>query len=91
MAKTAKKTAKAATKTVAKKASVSTTIKPIPLDGKIVVVKAENPFREGTGAYKRTQAVLACKGKTVEDALKKGARRSTVRWLYNHKIVRVAA
>ena len=82
MAKTAKKTAKTANVTAAA----------IPDDAKIIVVAgAENPFREGTAVYKRVQAVLLSKGKTVEFALKKGARKSTVKYLRDHKIVKVAA
>lgn len=64
----------------------------IPDDAKIsVVAKAENPFTPGSAVYKRVQAVLASNGKTVADALKKGARKSTVKYLRDHKIVRVAA
>ena len=65
--------------------------KPVALEAKIVVLKAENPFREGTKVYKRVQAVLLSKGKPVEVALKKGARRSTMNWLRDHKIIRFAA
>jgi hypothetical protein len=72
------------------KKSKKTPARPVALDAKIVVLKAENPFREGTAVHKRVQAVLACKGKTVEDAVRRGARRSTVRWCRDHKIVRVA-
>lgn len=57
---------------------------------KIVVIKKENPFREGSGAFKRTNIVLAARGKTVEYAVSKGARRSTVRRLAEMKIVRAA-
>ena len=82
MAKSAKKAAAVAS---------AKTTKAISPESKIVVLKAENPFREGTAVYKRVQAVLLSKGKTVEHVLKKGAKRSTVRYLRDHKIVRVAA
>lgn len=86
MAKTAKKTTKSV-----KKVRSAPSIVPLPLDAKIRVIKAENPFREGTAVHKRVQAVFASKGQTVETAIKKGARRSTVRWLREHKLVTVAA
>lgn len=87
MAKTAKKT------TARRKNTTSTTKRaaPIPLEAKIFVPKgAENPFREGTAVYKRVQAVLSSKGKTVEFAVGHGARRGTVRYLRDHKIVKLA-
>lgn len=56
---------------------------------KITVVKKENPFTEGSKVAKRVGAVL--KAKTVEEALKKGARTSTVRYCVKHRLVKVAA
>jgi hypothetical protein len=52
---------------------------------------AKNPFAENTKQFKRAQAVLACRGKTVEAAKKKGADSWTVRYLVAHKLVTVAA
>lgn len=84
MAKTAKKTT-ARRKTTAKRAA------PVPLEAKIFVPKgAENPFRAGTAVYKRVDAVLKAKGKTVEFAVEHGARRGTVRYLRDHSIVKLA-
>lgn len=65
------------------------TLKLIASTDIIVVAKKENPFTEGTGAYKRVQAVLASNGKTKADAIKKGAKSSTVRYCVNEGIVRV--
>jgi hypothetical protein len=61
----------------------------MPLDAKIKVVKKDNPFTEGTKVYKRVAAVLA--SRTVEQALKKGARRSTVHWMKAHRLIQVSA
>jgi hypothetical protein len=58
---------------------------------KLVVVKKENPFTEGTVQAKHAAAVLSSNGKTVADAKKKGADSWTVRELVNRKIVRVQA
>ena len=58
-------------------------------ESKIVVLKKENPFRESTAVHKRAQAVLLSGGKTVEAALKKGARTSTVRALVREGLVRL--
>jgi hypothetical protein len=63
----------------------------ITQDMKIAVVKKENPFTEGTKQFKRAAAVLACSGKTVEDARKKGADQWTVRYMVQNKFVKVAA
>lgn len=54
---------------------------------KIVVLRKDIPFREGTAVYKRAQAVL--RSKTVAEALKRGARTSTVRWFVACKQVRL--
>lgn len=56
---------------------------------KIVVVKSDNPFREGTAVHKRAQVVLSAKGKPVADVLKRGARTSTVRFLVRARLVRL--
>lgn len=78
MAKTAKKTAtKTATKSI------------ILNDMKLVVVKKENPFAEGTVQAKHAAAVLAANGKTVADAKKKGADSWTVRELVKRKLIKV--
>lgn len=54
---------------------------------KIVVLKKENPFREGSGRHKRV-AVLY-KSKTVGDFLKKG-KRGTLSYCIANKIVKLA-
>lgn len=54
---------------------------------KIVVLKKDIPFREGTAVYKRARAVLS--SKTVQEALKRGARTSTVRWFVAAKQIRL--
>lgn len=58
-------------------------------DAKIVVLAKENPYREDTAVHKRAQAVLLSGGKTVETALKKGARTSTVRALVRDGLVKL--
>lgn len=63
--------------------------KPLEMSAKIVVVKQDNPFREGTAVHRRARAVLTAHNKTVEYAVKKGARTSTVRWLLAGKYVSV--
>jgi hypothetical protein len=63
--------------------------KPIAEEAKITVINKENPFREGTGVYKRAQAVLT--SKKVADAIKKGARISTVRYLAKNRFIKLAA
>ena len=81
--------AKTAKKTTVKKQPAKTAAS-IPDQAKIsLIAKAENPFTPGSAVYKRVEAVI--KAKTVADALKKGARKSTVKWARDHKIVRVAA
>jgi hypothetical protein len=57
---------------------------------KIIVVKRENPCRSGTAAHKRVAAVLRCHGRTVRDALRYGARTSTVRYLATAGLIRAA-
>jgi len=68
-----------------------TKLKPVTVvpEAKIVVVRKENPFRNSTAVHKRAQAVLLSGGKTVETALKKGARTSTVRALVREGLVRL--
>jgi hypothetical protein len=56
---------------------------------KIIVLKKDVPFREGTAVHKRGQAVL--RSKTVAEALKRGARPSTVRYFVECKQVRLVA
>jgi len=73
--------------TTAKK--TATVARPIDITAKISVIKAENPFREGTAVHKRASAVLSAKGKPVEYALKHGARKSTVRYLAKAKVIRL--
>lgn len=59
-----------------------------PTDRIVVNKKAElPPFRDGTGVAKRVNAVIACNGKPVESALKRGARTSTVRFLAKAKVI----
>jgi hypothetical protein len=60
-------------------------------DTKIVVVKKENPFEQGTDRAKRAGAVLSSNGKTYADAKKKGADSWAVRQLVEMKLVKVAA
>ena len=87
--KTAKKTA--AKKTSAKKANVVKRVASPRLapEDKVVVLKKENPFREGTKVHKRVNVVLTHSNKTVAELMKHGARTSTIHWLENHKIVKV--
>lgn len=60
------------------------------LTAKIVVLKdASNDRRPGTLAHRRAQAVFRCNGKTVEAAVRAGARTSTVRHLVEAKAVRL--
>lgn len=61
--------------------------KPIEKTAKIVVLKQDNPFRPETAVHRRARAVLT--SKTVADALRKGARTSTVRWLMAGRYVSV--
>lgn len=82
-------------KAAAKKTAVKVVARAVPaaLDkgAKIVVNKSVDvpEFREGTAVAKRVGAVLASGGKTVEAALKKGARTSTVRYLAKAKVIRL--
>ena len=71
------------------KAVKKTMPKPIDETAKIVVLNKENPFREGSNVHKRAHAVLT--SKKVADALKKGARISTVRYLARNRFIKVAA
>jgi hypothetical protein len=84
MAKTVKKTAK---KTAAPK-SATVALDPAT---KIVVNKSVDApeFREGSAVAKRVAAVMGAGGKTVELALKRGARTSTVRYLAKAKVIRL--
>jgi hypothetical protein len=59
-------------------------------DMKVVVLKKENPFSEGTEIFKRAAHILASHGKSVEVA-KKGRDGSIIRWLVDRKYVRVEA
>jgi hypothetical protein len=61
--------------------------KPIETNAKLIIVKNDNPFREGTAVHKRARAVLT--STTVAQALKKGARTSTVRYLVGKRQVKV--
>jgi hypothetical protein len=63
----------------------------ITQDMKIAILKKENPFTEGTKQHKRAAAVLACSGKTVQDARKRGADAWTVREMVRRKFVKVTA
>jgi len=56
---------------------------------KIIVLVRDNPFREGTAVHGRVGAVLRANGRTVETALRGGARTSTVRHLVGEKMVRL--
>jgi hypothetical protein len=58
---------------------------------KIVVVKRENPFEQGTDRAKRAGAVLSSNGKTYADAKKKGADSWAVRQLVKRGAVRLRA
>jgi hypothetical protein len=70
-------------------AQEKTMTKKLDPKAKIVVLKKDIPFRTGTAVHKRAQAVYT--GRTVEGALKRGARTSTVRWLVTGRYVKVAA
>ena len=74
----------------AKKTSVVAALDPT---AKIVVNKsvAVPEFRDGSAVQKRVNAVLAARGKTVELALKRGARTSTVRYLAKAKVIKLVA
>jgi hypothetical protein len=58
-------------------------------DMKVIVLKKENPFAEGTVQAKHAAAVLGSNGATVAAAKKKGADSWTIRQLVERKIVRV--
>ncbi len=90
MGKAARKTVKTAKTT--KKTSARRTVTPsLDTSARIVVNKSvEVPaFREGTAVAKRVAAVLGAGGKTVDLALKHGARTSTVRYLAKAKVIRL--
>ena len=72
-----------------KKKVVKTSTFPVEETMKIKVLKRDNPFREGTAVAKRVDAVLHAKSVAV--ALKKGARKSTVRWLKTHRQIALRA
>lgn len=59
-------------------------------DTKIVVLKRDNPFSEGTERFKRARAILTSNGRPYADARKKGADSWTLRQLQKKKLVRVA-
>lgn len=57
---------------------------------KITVTRgAENPFRAGTAVHRRASAVLRAHGKPVTEALRRGARTSTVAFLAKAKVIRL--
>ena len=59
---------------------MTATYKKLDLTARIVVVaNATNPRRPGTAAYRRAGAVLRASGESVADAVKVGAKPSTVR------------
>jgi hypothetical protein len=62
--------------------AIEPTSKIVPLKG------AENPFREGSAVAKRVNAVLSAR--RVDVALKKGARKSTIRACLRAKLIRIA-
>jgi hypothetical protein len=94
VAKSAKKTAKktGSKKLVkAKRADGGNGVSRIPEDAKITWAGKENPFKEGSGAYERTELVRKASGKTRGTIDKiKGVRTSTVRTLLNLELVRVS-
>ena len=58
---------------------------------KIVAVKSvkDLTFTEGSAVHKRARAVLGAK--TVGEALKRGARTSTVRWAVAKRFIKLGA
>jgi hypothetical protein len=59
---------------------------------KIIVIKKENPFRDGTEVAKRADAIFKCNGKTVADLKKLPLGCTAVlRTLVERKLVRVQA
>jgi hypothetical protein len=67
----------------------------IPSTAKILWNKSrENPFREGSGAYLRTEAVRKCSGKTrelIERTRSRSIRSTTIPTLARLGLVRAAA
>lgn len=61
--------------------------KPLNVKDKIKVVKNQNPFAEGSDTAKRVNAVLT--STSVEQAIKKGARTSTVRWALKNRLIKL--
>jgi hypothetical protein len=93
VAKRAKKAGKSSKKTVvkAKKANSGNGVSRIPLEAKITWTGKENPFKEGSGAFDRTELVRKASGKTHETIGKlKGIRSSTLRTLLNMELIRVS-
>ena len=61
----------------------------IPGDAKIIPTGKENPFREGSGAYDRTEKVLKNKGKTRDEIEKlTGILGSTIPNLIKLKVIK---
>jgi hypothetical protein len=88
--KTAAKAAKTTAKAAATKKSAGNARHPILDSHTITVVSRKLPFNEAAKVrIKNAMAVLACNGKTVEDAKKKGADSWIVRELIKHKLITV--
>jgi hypothetical protein len=93
VAKSAKKSAKktGGKKTKVAKKSDGNGVSRIPMEAKITWTGKENPFKEGSGAYDRTELVRKASGKTHETIGKiKGIRSSTLRTLLNMELIRVS-
>lgn len=50
---------------------------------------AENPFRKGSARAKRASVVLRANGKPVAEAIRRGARLSTVAYLAKARVIRL--
>lgn len=53
----------------------------------VLLPGAHNPARKGTSRHARINAAM--RAKTVEQALKKGARRTTLRYLRERRVLRL--
>lgn len=88
MAKTTKKTARKSTS----KASAKNARSLITDRFTIKVLSRKLPFNEAAKVrIKHANAVLACNGKTVEEAKKKGADSWIIREMIKHKLIKVDA
>lgn len=71
----------------AKKQKQKANLRLVPENARIVLLVKDNPRRQGTEAARRARAVMS--SRTVQDALKKGAKTSTVRHLAESRVIRL--